>query len=327
MVAEAPAQLAREEVAELYRRPLLDLVFEAARIHRAHHDPHLVQCSTLLSIKTGACQEDCKYCSQSAHNQTDLEREKLLATEQVIQAAKNAKAGGADRFCMGAAWRSVKDNKDFDRVLEMVREVKSLDLETCGTFGMLTPTQAQQLKAAGLDYYNHNLDTSPEYYEEVITTRTYDDRLTTLTAVREAGMKVCCGGILGMGESEDDRIGLLHQLAIQSPPPESVPINALVPVEGTPLEDVPPLAWDQMVRAIAVARILMPQSMVRLSAGRHAMSEEAQAMCFMAGANSIFLGDQLLTTPNRGKDRDQELFDLLGLEGINESEPTGVVEV
>ncbi|MCP4769926.1 MAG: biotin synthase BioB [Planctomycetes bacterium] len=327
MVAQAPAQLAREEVAELYRRPLLDLVFEGARIHRAHHDPHVVQCSTLLSIKTGACQEDCKYCSQSAHNQTDLEREKLLAIEQVITAAKNAKAGGADRFCMGAAWRSIKDNKDFDRVLEMVREVKSLDLETCGTFGMLTPAQAQLLKEAGLDYYNHNLDTSPEYYEEVITTRTYDDRLTTLAAVRDAGMKVCCGGILGMGESEDDRIGLLHQLAIQSPPPESVPINALVPVEGTPLENVPPLAWDQMVRAVAVARILMPESMVRLSAGRHAMSEEAQAMCFMAGANSIFLGDQLLTTPNRGKDRDQELFDRLGLEGINESEPAVVVEV
>jgi len=327
MVAQAPAQLARAEVAELYRRPLLDLVFEAARIHRAHHDPHLVQCSTLLSIKTGACQEDCKYCSQSAHNSTDLEREKLLATDQVVKAAQNAKAGGADRFCMGAAWRSIKDNADFERVLEMVSEVKSLDLETCGTFGMLTPAQAQRLKEAGLDYYNHNLDTSPEYYEKVITTRTYEDRLTTLAAVREAGMKVCCGGILGMGESEEDRIGLLHQLAVQSPHPESVPINALVPVEGTPLADVPPLAWDQMVRAVAVARILMPTSMVRLSAGRHAMSEEAQAMCFLAGANSIFLGDQLLTTPNRGKDRDQELFDRLGLEGINESEPAVVVEV
>jgi biotin synthase len=327
MVATTPVQLDRTEVAELYRRPLLDLVFEAARIHRAHHDPHLVQCSTLISIKTGACQEDCSYCSQSAHNHTDLEREKLLELKQVVQAAKNAKSGGADRFCMGAAWRSIKDNDDFDRVLEMVREVKDLDLETCGTFGMLSPEQAQKLKAAGLDYYNHNLDTSPEYYSEVITTRTYEDRLTTLAAVREAGMKVCCGGILGMGESEDDRIGLLHQLAIQTPPPESVPINALVPVEGTPLADVPPLAWDQMVRAVSVARILMPHSMVRLSAGRHAMSEEAQSMCFLAGANSIFLGDQLLTTPNRGKDRDKELFDRLGLEGINESEPAVVVEV
>jgi len=327
MVAPAPTPLARTEVAELYRRPLLDLVFEAARMHRAHHDARRVQCSTLLSIKTGACQEDCKYCSQSAHNSSDLEREKLLQTDQVVQAARRAKAGGADRFCMGAAWRAIKDNADFDRVLEMVREVKSLDLETCGTFGMLTPAQARRLKEAGLDYYNHNLDTSPEYYAEVITTRTYEDRLTTLAAVREAGMKVCCGGILGMGESEEDRIGLLHQLAIQSPPPESVPINALVPIEGTPLADVPPLAWDQMVRAVAVARILMPDSMVRLAAGRHAMSEEAQAMCFLAGANSIFLGDQLLTTPNRSKDRDQELFDRLGLEGIHESEAAVVVEV
>ncbi len=327
MVADAPAQLDREEVAELYRRPLLDLVFEAARIHRAHHDPRVVQCSTLLSIKTGACQEDCSYCSQSAHNDAEVEREKLLRTNQVVEAAKNAKAGGADRFCMGAAWRAIRDNADFERVLEMIREVKELDLETCGTFGMLTPEQAQRLKQAGLDYYNHNLDTSPEYYEEVITTRTYEDRLTTLAAVREAGMKVCCGGILGMGESEDDRIGLLHQLAIQDPPPESVPINALVPVEGTPLADVPPLAWDQMVRAVAVARILMPLSMVRLSAGRHAMSEESQALCFLAGANSIFLGDQLLTTPNRGVDRDQELFERLGLEGINACDPAVVVEV
>ena len=322
-----PSALAREEVAELYHRPLLDLVFEAARIHRAHHEPHRIQCSTLISIKTGACQEDCHYCSQSAHNDAEVEREKLLRTDQVVEAARNAKAGGSDRFCMGAAWRAIRSEEDFERVLEMIREVKDLDLETCGTLGMLTPDQARRLKEAGLDYYNHNLDTSPEYYGEVITTRTFEDRLQTLAVVREAGMKVCSGGILGMGESEEDRIGLLHQLAIQEPPPESVPINALVPVAGTPLEDTPPLPWDAMVRAVAVARILMPHSMVRLSAGRHAMSEEGQAMCFLAGANSIFLGDRLLTTPNRGKDSDRELFDKLGLVGFQEVEEQVVVEV
>lgn len=327
MIAEESTILNREEVAELYRRPLLDLVFEAARIHRAHHDPHEVQCSTLLSIKTGSCPEDCNYCSQSAHHDSDLEREPLLETQQVVRAAKSAKAGGADRFCMGAAWRGIKDNADFDRVLDMVKEVKELGLETCGTFGMLNPEQASRLKAAGLDYYNHNLDTSPEYYGKVITTRTYEDRLATLSAVRDAGMKVCCGGILGMGESEEDRIGLLHQLAIQDPPPESVPINTLVPIEGTPLQDVPQLDWDQIVRAVSVARILMPHSMVRLSAGRSAMSEVAQAMCFLAGANSIFLGDELLTTPNRGKDKDVALFERLSLHGIRECEPAVVVEV
>lgn len=327
MIAEETPLLQREEVAELYRRPLLDLVFEAARMHRAHHDPQEVQCSTLLSIKTGACPEDCSYCSQSAHNDSDLEREPLLDTVQVVAAARNAKAGGADRFCMGAAWRGVKDNADFERVLEMVGSVKDLGLETCGTFGMLDVEQAKRLKAAGLDYYNHNLDTSREYYSEVITTRTYDDRLETLAAVREAGMKVCCGGILGMGESEEDRIGLLHQLAVQDPPPESVPINTLVPIEGTPLAEVPMLAWDQIVRAVAVARILMPLSMVRLSAGRSAMTEEAQAMCFLAGANSIFLGDQLLTTPNRGKDADVALFERLDLHGIRECTQEVALEV
>ncbi|PCJ53680.1 MAG: biotin synthase BioB [Planctomycetota bacterium] len=327
MIAEETTTLTRAEVGELYRRPLLELVFEAARMHRAHFDAREVQCSTLLSIKTGACPEDCTYCSQSAHNDSGLERESLMDPKDVVIAAEHAKSGGADRFCMGAAWRNVKNNQDFEDVLEMVSKVKDLGLETCGTFGMIDVEQAKRLKSAGLDYYNHNLDTSPEYYSEVITTRTYQDRLETLANVRESGMKVCCGGILGMGESEEDRIGLLHQLAIQNPPPESVPINTLVPIEGTPLGDTPPLAWDQLVRAVAVARILMPESMVRLSAGRSAMSEEAQAMCFLAGANSIFLGDQLLTTPNRGKDADVALFERLGLRGIRESTPSNVVEV
>ncbi|HIA39064.1 MAG TPA: biotin synthase BioB [Planctomycetes bacterium] len=222
-MSDVNTTLTLDEVAELYRRPLLDLVFEAARIHRANHDPRVVQCSTLLSIKTGACQEDCSYCSQSAHNNTDVEREKLLELDTVVDAATEAKRGGADRFCMGAAWRQVKDNTDFERVLEMVRQVKALDLETCATLGMVTKEQAEKLRDAGLDYYNHNLDTSPEYYGEVITTRTYEDRLRTLAVVRSAGMKVCCGGILGMGESEDDRIGLIQQLAMQDPYPASIP--------------------------------------------------------------------------------------------------------
>lgn len=326
-MSDVNTTLTLDEVAELYRRPLLDLVFEAARIHRAHHNPRVVQCSTLLSIKTGACQEDCSYCSQSAHNTTDVELEKLLELDTVVDAATEAKRGGADRFCMGAAWRQVKDNADFERVLEMVRQVKALDLETCATLGMVTKEQAEKLRDAGLDYYNHNLDTSPEYYGEVITTRTYEDRLRTLAVVRSVGMKVCCGGILGMGESEDDRIGLIQQLAMQDPYPESVPINTLIPVEGTPLADTPPLPWTELLRAVAVCRILMPKSMVRLSAGRSGMSEESQALCFLAGANSIFLGDQLLTAPNRSKNADVELFDKLGLEGINEIESVEAIEV
>jgi len=327
MAVACPTGITLDEIAELYRRPLLDLVFEAGRMHRAHHDPHEVQCSTLLSIKTGACPEDCKYCSQSAHNHSELEREPLLETEQVVTAARNARAGGADRFCMGAAWRHVKDGPEFERVLAMISEVKDLGLETCATLGMLTPTQATQLKDAGLDYYNHNLDTSPEFYGEVITTRSYEDRLQTLDCAREAGMKLCCGGILGLGESEEDRISLLHQLAKRDPQPESVPVNALVPIAGTPLGEQPPVAWHEVLRMVACARILMPQSMVRLSAGRHALSSEAQAMCFLAGANSIFLGDQLLTTPNRGADEDSELFALLGLRGVHEPVAPATLEV
>ena len=306
----------RDQVAELFRRPLLDVVFAAAQVHRAHHAPDEVQCSSLLSIKTGACPEDCAYCPQSAHHDVDLEPERLLPVDEVVAAARNAKANGADRFCMGAAWREVSDGRQFDQVLDMVRSVKSLGLETCATLGMVTPAQAERLSGAGLDYYNHNLDMSPEFYGEIIATRSYDERLETRAAVREAGMKVCCGGILGMGETEDDRIGLLHELARQDPQPESVPINALVAVPGTPLENQAPLAWEELVRAVAVARILMPHTRVRLSAGRTALSEEAQALCFLAGANSIFLGDKLLTTPNPEPGADDRLFEKLGLQAV-----------
>ena len=305
--------LERDAVARLYRLPLLDLVHEAATIHRRHHPAAEMQCSSLLSIKTGGCPEDCAYCPQSARYATGVAREPLLDVERVLDAARHAKANGADRFCMGAAWREVKDGPEFERVLAMVRGVKALGLETCATLGMLEARHAERLREAGLDFYNHNLDTSPEFYGEIITTRDYGDRLTTLRHVRDAGMRVCCGGILGMGESDEDRIGLLFELARQEPPPESVPLNALVAVEGTPLGDAPPLPWDAMVRAVAVARILMPRAKVRLSAGRTAMSEEAQALCFLAGANSIFLGDRLLTTPNPEPDADDALLGKLGL--------------
>jgi biotin synthase len=311
----------RERVASLYHLPLLDLVFRAAEVHRKFQDASSIQCASLLSIKTGACAEDCGYCAQSGHHSTGLEREKLLETESVVQKAKEAKAGGADRFCMGAAWREVRNGKQFDQVLDMVREVKGLGLETCATLGMVTAEQAVRLADAGLDYYNHNLDTSREYYPSVVSTRTYDDRLDTLAVAREAGLKLCCGGILGLGEKVEDRIGLLAELADQNPPPESVPINVLVPVAGTPLEDAPPLPWDELVRTVAVARILMPTSWVRLSAGRESLSEETQALCFLAGVNSIFLGDRLLTTPNRGKADDMSLFKKLGLRPQHEPEP------
>ncbi len=305
--------LSREEVAAVFRRPLLDLVLEAAAVHRRHHDPAEIQCSSLLSIKTGACPEDCAYCPQSARFDTGLQTEPLLELDEVRTAARNARANGADRFCMGAAWREVRDGPDFERVLEMVSEVKELGLETCVTLGMLGPGHARRLREAGLDFYNHNLDSSPEFYDRIITTRTYEDRLRTLRAVREAGIRVCCGGILGMGESEADRIGLLYELARQVPQPESVPINALVAVPGTPLGVQEPLPWDEMVRVVAVARLLMPAAKVRLSAGRTAMTEEGQALCFLAGANSIFLGDKLLTTPNPGPDKDAALLSKIGL--------------
>ena len=303
----------RAEIAALFGLPFNDLLFLAQQVHRKHFSPKQVQISTLLSIKTGGCPEDCAYCPQSAQFETGVKAGKLMDLEATLEAARAARAGGASRFCMGAAWRSPKD-RDLDKVCAMIREVKALGLETCATLGMLSPEQAQRLGAAGLDYYNHNLDTSPEHYGEIITTRTYQDRLDTLANVRQAGLKVCCGGIVGLGETADDRVGLLHSLAILPAHPESVPVNMLVQVEGTPLDGTETLDGIEFVRTIAVARIVMPESMVRLSAGREQMSEELQALCFLAGANSIFLGDKLLTTKNPGRDRDAALFAKLGLE-------------
>ncbi len=304
-----------KEIATLFTLPFNDLLFQAQTIHRRHFNPNEVQISSLLSIKTGRCSEDCGYCPQSAHHDAELESEPLLPLDEVIEAAKAAKAKGASRFCMGAAWRSPKD-RDLQPVLEMVRAVKALDMDTCMTLGMLTPEQTHELKQAGLDYYNHNLDTSPEYYGEVISTRTYQDRLDTLQHVRDANIKVCSGGILGMGESRRDRVRLLQQLANQETHPESVPINLLIKVEGTPLENAPDLDHLEFVRSIAVARILMPRSQVRLSAGRESMSDEMQALCFLAGANSIFYGEKLLTTSNPAADTDMQLFERLGIRAV-----------
>jgi biotin synthase len=302
----------REEVRALFALPFPDLMYEAQRIHRMHFDPRAVQISTLLSIKTGGCPEDCGYCPQSVHYDTGVSAAKLMDVEAVLAEARAAKAVGASRFCMGAAWRSPKD-RDLDAVCAMVEGVKALGLETCATLGMLTAPQARRLKAAGHDYYNHNIDTSPEYYGRIITTRTYPDRLDTLSHVRAAGIHVCCGGIVGMGEGLEDRVGMIATLANLPAHPESVPVNMLVRVEGTPLarrEALDPIAF---VRTIAVARIAMPASVVRLSAGREDMSEETQALCFLAGANSIFYGPKLLTTPNPEPDRDARLFDKLGI--------------
>ncbi|WP_246480599.1 biotin synthase BioB [Motiliproteus sediminis] len=300
------------EVKALFDLPFNDLLFQAQSVHRQHFNPNEVQVSTLLSIKTGACPEDCKYCPQSAHYDTGLEKQRLMEVEAVLAKAKQAKEAGSTRFCMGAAWKHPTD-RDLPYVLEMVKGVKAMGLETCMTLGMLKEHQAQELAEAGLDYYNHNLDTSPEFYDKIITTRTYQDRLDTLGHVRDAGMKICSGGILGMGETANDRIGLLCQLANLSPQPESVPINMLVKVEGTPLEQVEDLDPLEFIRNIAVARIMMPQSHVRLSAGRESMSDELQAMAFFAGANSIFYGECLLTTPNPETHRDLKLFKRLGI--------------
>ncbi|MGE3818877.1 MAG: biotin synthase BioB [Isosphaeraceae bacterium] len=303
----------RDEVAAIYHSPLLELVFRAAETHRKHHDPSQVQVCVLLSVKTGGCPEDCGYCPQSARYQTDVQAERLMDVERVLAAARRAREDGATRFCMGAAWREVRDGSAFDDVLEMVKGVKALGLEVCCTLGMLNQDQARRLKEAGLTAYNHNLDSSAEYYDRIVTTRSYSDRLDTLEKVREAGISVCCGGIVGMGETDDDRIGLLRTLANLPEPPESVPVNALVAVEGTPLADRPRVDVFTMVRMIATARILMPTAMVRLSAGRVGMSEADQALCFLAGANSIFAGEKLLTTPNPGPDKDLRLFQTLGL--------------
>jgi biotin synthase len=302
----------RAEVRALFGLAFPDLLFHAQRIHRVHFDPREVQISTLLSIKTGGCPEDCAYCPQSARHDTGLKADKLMSVEAVVNAARAAKAAGARRFCMGAAWRNPKD-RDLDRVCAMVEAVKDLGLETCVTLGMLTHGQARRLKESGLDYYNHNLDTSPEFYGRIIGTRTYQDRLDTLDHVRAAGIHVCCGGIVGMGESREDRVGMIAALASLPAHPESVPVNMLVQVEGTPLAGTEALDPLEFVRTVAVARITMPASVVRLSAGREDMSEETQALCFLAGANSIFCGPKLLTTPNPGRDRDMRLLDKLGL--------------
>jgi biotin synthase len=303
----------REEISEIYNRPILNLIYEGATVHREFHDPQEVQVCTLLSVKTGGCPEDCSYCPQAARYHTGVTVHKLLEVDEVLSHAIEAKENGSTRFCMGAAWREVRDNREFDKVIEMVKGVSAMGMEVCCTLGMLTADQAQKLKDAGLYAYNHNLDTSKEFYGEIITTRTYDDRLETLDHVRDAKISVCSGGIIGMGEKEEDRIGMLHTLATLKEHPESVPVNALVPVEGTPLEDQPGVSVWEMVRMIATARIIMPQAMIRLSAGRVRMNLEEQALCFLAGANSIFAGDKLLTTPNPGALKDREMFQKLEL--------------
>jgi biotin synthase len=322
----AVSNWSREDIAALFDLPFLDLVHRASEVHRAHHAAGEVQLCTLLSIKTGGCPEDCGYCSQSAHHGTGLKADKLMDVDSVLAAAREAKEAGSQRFCMGAAWRSPKD-RDLDTVAGMIAGVKAMGLETCMTLGMLEPAQADRLAEAGLDYYNHNIDTSPEYYSEIITTRSFQDRLDTLAAVRDAGMAVCCGGIVGMGETRADRVGFVHALATLPRYPESVTVNALVPIPGTPLGDMladTPLARIddiEFVRVVAAARITMPRAMVRLSAGRESMSEATQALCFLAGANSIFTGDKLLTTANAGDSKDAALFAKLGLVPMQAEEP------
>ncbi|MCW3077800.1 MAG: bioB [Bacteroidetes bacterium] len=305
--------LTKEEILEIYNTPLLELITKAAEVHQKFHKTGEVQVSSLLSIKTGGCPEDCSYCPQAARYHTEVKVHKLMSVEEVSVCADNAKNGGASRMCLGAAWREVRDNKDFDKVLDMVKTINSKGLEVCATLGMVTEDQAKRLAEAGLYAYNHNIDTSEENYNNIISTRTFDDRLTTIKNVRKAGLTVCSGGIIGMGESAADRIGMLYTLSLLRPQPESVPINALVAVEGTPLEEQPPVPiWD-MVRMIATARIVLPKTSVRLSAGRLSMSMEGQALCFLAGANSIFAGDKLLTTPNPKYNEDMEMFKILGL--------------
>ena len=304
-----------EEVLKLFEMPFNDLIFKAAEIHRSNHNPNAVQISTLLSIKTGSCPENCKYCPQSAHYNTGLEKESLMETNKILEAAKAAKEAGASRFCMGAAWRSLHD-RDVEKICHIVDEVKKTGLETCMTLGMLTDAQSKKLKEAGLDYYNHNIDTSPEFYSEIISTRNFEDRLNTLKNVRDAGLNVCSGGIVGMGEKREDRAKMLIVLANLPTHPQSVPINMLVKVKGTPMEQVEDLDQFEFIRTIAVARIMMPNSVVRLSAGRENMNEQTQALCFLAGANSIFYGEKLLTTSNPEAQKDRELFEKLGISGM-----------
>lgn len=308
-----PQYNTKEALLDLYNKPLLELVFEAATVHRQYHNPQEVQMSSLLSIKTGGCPEDCGYCPQAARYHTNVEANKLMSVESVLEQAKNAKENGSSRLCMGAAWREVRDNKDFDAVIEMVQGVNALDMEVCCTLGMMNENQAKRLKDAGLFAYNHNLDTSADYYDDVITTREYEDRLNTIENARKAGISVCSGGIIGMGEAVEDRIGLLMSYVQMENPPESIPINALVAVEGTPMAEQKPIEQWEMIRMVATTRIAFPQSVVRLSAGRTKMSMEGQALCFMAGASSIFAGDKLLTTPNPEYNEDMEMFKILGL--------------
>jgi biotin synthase len=312
-MAEVRNNWTREEISAIYDMPLIDLVFQAAAVHRDHFDGREVQMSTLLSIKTGGCPEDCSYCPQAARYHTDVKGTPMVNTAEIIESAMTAKASGSSRFCMGAAWREVKDNVQFDRVVDVVKTVTDMGMEVCCTLGMLNEQQAKRLKEAGLYAYNHNLDTSPEFYDKIITTRTYEDRLNTLENVRNAGISVCCGGIVGMGEAKTDRIGLIQTLANLPKHPESVPINALVAVKGTPLGEQDKIPFWEFLRTIATARIVMPDSMVRLSAGREEMSLSEQFLCFLAGANSIFAGDKLLTTPNPEFDSDKAMFSLFGL--------------
>lgn len=303
----------REQIQKIYDTPILELIYKAATVHREHHQTGEVQVCTLLSVKTGGCPEDCAYCPQAARYHTSVKAEKLLPKDVVVSKAKQAKENGSTRFCMGAAWREVRDNSDFDKVLEMVKEVNALDMEVCCTLGMLTETQAQKLKDAGLYAYNHNLDTSEENYKNIISTRDYSERIETLGNVSKAGISMCSGGIIGLGENHADRVGMLYTLSNLNPHPESVPVNALVPVEGTPLAEQPRVSIWEMVRMISTARIVIPTAMVRLSAGREVMSVEDQALCFLAGANSIFTGEKLLTTPNPDFDADKAMFEILGL--------------
>lgn len=303
----------KEKAIELYNSPLMDLLYQAATVHREYHDPNEVQMSSLISIKTGGCPEDCGYCPQSAKYNTDLDVHAMMPVDEVINLAKNAKANGSSRVCMGAAWREVRDNRDFDKVVEMVQEINGMGMEVCATLGMLNEDQAERLKKAGLYAYNHNLDSSEDFYKDIISTREYQNRLDTINNVQQAGISVCSGGIIGMGETVEDRIGMLMTYVHMEQPPESIPINALVAVEGTPLEDQKPIEIWEMIRMIATSRILFPQSIIRLSAGRTQMSHEAQALCFFAGASSIFAGDKLLTTPNPEFNEDKALFDILGL--------------
>ncbi len=306
----------KQEISEIYHQPLIDLVYQGAKVHREHHDPHKVQIASLLSVKTGGCPEDCAYCPQAARYNTGVNVHKLMDVDEVTEAAKNAKENGASRFCMGAAWREIRDNRDFDKVLEMVRQVNNMGLEVCCTMGMLTADQAEKLKEAGCYAYNHNVDTSDEYYDQIISTRDYDERLTTLNNVMDAGITVCSGGIIGMGESDEDRVGMIHTLGTLKKHPSSVPINKLVRIEGTPLADQPEVSMESMVRMVATARIVMPEAMVRLSAGRNEMSKTEQFLCFTAGANSIHSGNQLLTTPTAGFDEDSEMLKSFGMEPL-----------